>query len=423
MPSLINFKMPIIKKLEATEIFDSRGTPTVSVLCELEGGASGIGMVPSGKSTGSLEALELRDSDMNRFSGKGVSKAVLNVNTEIAEFLIGKDLDQGALDESLIVLDGTENKSRLGANAILGVSMAFAHAVAKAQGVELYEYFGKIAENKNFKIPQPCFNIINGGRHSNSGIDLQEFMIVPVGFDSVLEKIQVAKKVVVSLENILKNKNYNIDLGDEGGFAPALSTNEEALDRIIEAISDAGFSIDEIKIGIDAAGTSFYENGQYVFKVGGRREERNNIEMLAWYENIVKKYPIVFIEDPFAEEDWEGFEMMNKKLGSEIKIIGDDLTVTNTKRIKMAVDRDAINAVLIKVNQIGTITETLKAISLVKEQGWINVVSHRSGETMDTTIADLAVGFGCEFIKSGAPTKPERMCKYERLVEIERVLV
>ena len=415
----MNFKMSVIKKLEAKEIFDSRGTPTISVLCELESEASGIGMVPSGKSTGSLEALELRDGDMVRFSGKGVLKAVKNVNVEIAKFLIGKDLNQEALDEALIKIDGTKNKSRLGANAILGVSLAFAHACARDQKINLYEYFGKMAGNEKFKTPQPCFNIINGGRHSNSEIDIQEFMIVPTGFNSVSEKINSAKRVVSELESILKNKNYKTDLGDEGGFAPTLSSNEEALDLIVEAISKAGYT-NEIQIGIDAAGTSFYENGKYVFKVGGRKEERNAPEMISWYENIVKKYPIVFIEDPFAEEDWEAFTELTNKLGDKIKIIGDDLTVTNPERISLAIKQKAINAVLIKINQIGTLTETLRAVNLTKAQGWKTMVSHRSGETLDTTIADVGVGFGCEFIKSGAPTRPERTCKYDRLVEIEK---
>ncbi len=410
-----------IKNLIAKEILDSRGTPTVSVWCELESGVVGEAAVPSGKSTGSLEALELRDKDMSRNAGLGVLQAVNNVNTEINQNLQGKNFDQVTLDQALIELDGTENKSRLGANAILGVSLAFAHAAAKDHKKNLYEYFGKMARNENFKIPQPCFNIINGGRHSDSGLDIQEFMILPTGFDSIAEKIFAAKKIVSELEKILKNKNYKTDLGDEGGFAPNLSSNEEALELIMLAITNAKYT-NEIQIGLDAAGTSFYENGKYVFKVGGRREERNANEMISWYENIVKKYPIVFIEDPFAEEDWEAFVILNAKLGDKIKIVGDDLTVTNIKRIAQAVERQAINAVLIKINQIGTLTETLHAVNLTKAQGWKNIVSHRSGETMDTTIADMAVGFGCEFIKSGAPTRPERLCKYEKLVEIEAIL-
>ena len=413
--------MSKIKKLVAKEISDSRGNPTVSVWCELESGANGEAAVPSGKSTGTKEALELRDGDMNRHKGLGVLTAVENVNTEISQNVAGKEFDQEGLDNMLIALDGTGNKSRLGANAILGVSMAFAHAMAMEQGVELYAYFGEISQNNNFKMPQPCFNIINGGQHSRSGIDLQEFMVVPVDFDSFSEKVEVAKKVIEKLKNILINKNYKTDLGDEGGFAPALSTNEEALEVIVEAIDHAGYT-GKIKIGIDAAGSSFYSKGKYVFKVGGGREEKTNLEMVTWYENLADKYPIVFLEDPVAEEDWAGFKVVTERLGSKIKIVGDDLTVTNTKQIKKAIEEQAINAVLIKVNQIGTITETLEAIRLTKSQGWSSIVSHRSGETMDTTIADLAVGFGCEFIKSGAPTRPERICKYDRLVGIEGIL-
>ncbi len=413
--------MARIKKLIAKEILDSRGNPTISVTCELASGFSGEASVPSGKSTGSLEALELRDGDMGRHAGLGVLQAVHNVNLEINNNLQDKEFDQTSLDEILIRLDGTENKKRLGANAILGVSMAFAHASALEQGLELYQYFGDISQNKVFKLPNPCLNIINGGRHSNSGIDLQEFMIVPMGFDTFAEKIQAAKNVVEKLKEILQSKNYKIDLGDEGGFAPALKTNEEALELIMEAIAKAGYG-EEIKIGIDAAASSFYENEKYVFRVGGKTEERHNIELISWYENIVNKYPIIFIEDPLAENDWEGFQIITEKLGQKIKIVGDDLTVTNTKRINIAIDREAINAVLIKVNQIGTITETIQAISLTKAQGWSSVVSHRSGETMDTTIADLVAGLGCEFIKSGAPTRPERLCKYDRLIDIEKSL-
>ncbi len=421
MQGLINFKMSKIKKLVAKEILDSRGNPTVSVWCKLESGFTGEAAVPSGKSTGSMEALELRDGDMARYAGLGVLQAVENVNVEINQKLQGGDFDQASLDQALIDLDGTENKKRLGANAILGVSMAFAHAVSAEQGIELYKYFGDISQNSVFKLPNPCLNIINGGRHSNSGIDLQEFMIVPTGFDTFAEKIQAAKNVVEQLKEILQSRNYKIDLGDEGGFAPALNSNEEALGLIMEAIVKAGYG-EEIKIGIDAAASSFYENEKYVFKVGGTTEERNNVEMVAWYENLVNKYPIIFIEDPLAEEDWQGFQMITEKLGQKIKIVGDDLTVTNTKQIKKAIEEQAINAVLIKVNQIGTISETLQAVNLSKSQGFENIVSHRSGETLDTTIADMALGFGCRFIKSGAPTRPERICKYNRLMEIEAIL-
>lgn len=419
--NLIIYKMSQIKKLIAKEILDSRGNPTLAVGCELSSGFFGETMVPSGKSTGSGEAIELRDKDSNRYDGLGVLQAVKNINSEINDFVQNKDLDQAGLDEALVVLDGTKNKNRLGANAILGVSMAFAHAVAREKNLGLYKYFGELSGNQTLELPNPCLNIINGGRHSNSGIDLQEFMIVPTGFDTFAEKIQAAKNVVEKLKEILQSRNYDIGLGDEGGFAPALKRNEEALELIVEAIGKAGYT-ENIKIGIDAAASSFYENGKYIFKVGGINEERNNIEMVAWYENLVNQYPIIFIEDPLAEEDWQGFQMITEKLGGKIKIVGDDLTVTNTERIKKAIDQKAINAVLIKPNQIGTITETIQAVKLSQTEGWPNIMSHRSGETLDTTIADLAIGLGCQFIKSGAPTRPERLAKYDRLIEIEGIL-
>lgn len=412
--------MTKIKKITAKEILDSRNTPTLLVVCELKSGILGEACVPSGKSTGIYEAMELRDKDPSRYNGNGVLQAVNNVNTEINDFLFDKDFDQRNLDEALIELDGTENKNRLGANAILGVSLSFARACAKEQNQELYEYLGSLIGNTNFKLPQPLLNVINGGKHSDSGLDLQEFIIVPILFDSFYKKIEASGLVISSLRQILLEKNLNISLGDEGGFAPRLSTNEEALQILEQAIENAGFTNSEFRIGLDSAGSSFYQDGKYFLKTTG--EYKNTEEMINYYENLVTKYNLVFIEDPLSENDWVGFSQITAKFGNTIKIIGDDLTVTNVKKIKEAIEKKAVNAVLIKLNQIGTLSETIDAIKLTKEQGWDPFISHRSGETMDTFIADLAVGLNCPYIKAGSLTKEERLCKYDRLIEIERIL-
>ncbi len=414
--------MSRIKKLQAREILDSRGNPTISVLCELESGAQGEAAVPSGKSTGSHEALELRDHDMDRYAGLGVLGVVENVNIEINNFLAGKEFEQRTLDHALIQLDNTENKSRLGANAILGVSMAFAKACAQEQNTQLYEYFGSLAGNKNFKTPQPLLNIINGGKHAESGLDLQEFMIAPIQFETCTEKIHASRVVIDTLQKILEEKKYSTDLGDEGGFAPVLSSNEEAIDLIEQAILASGYSLDQIKISIDAAATSFYEDGFYKIKKDGQTENLNPDEMISWYKELVERHQIISLEDPISEDDFASFTKITNEFGSHVKIVGDDLTVTNIKRIEKAIQEKSINAVLIKLNQIGTISETIDAIQLTKSAGWSVFISHRSGETMDTTIADLAVGVGAEYVKSGSLTKPERLCKYERLIEIEKNL-
>lgn len=414
--------MAQVKYLIAKEILDSRGNPTLSVSCEFINGAKGEACVPSGKSTGSNEALELRDHDMSRCGGLGVLNAVNNVNIEINNFLQNKDFDQKTLDQALIDLDGTENKSRLGANAILGVSIAFAKACAKERKIELYEYFGSLVNNKDFKTPEPLLNIINGGKHSNNGLELQEFMIAPVGFKSFTEKITASRKVIESLKKILEEKKYSTELGDEGGFAPVLSSNEEAIELIENAIKNAGYNFEDIKIGIDAASSSFYKDGFYQIKVGDKIENLNNNEIIKWYEKLTTDHPIIFLEDPLSENDWEGFENITEKLGGKIRIVGDDLTVTNVKHIQEAKDKNAINSVLIKLNQIGTVSETIDAIEITKNNNWSPFISHRSGETMDTTIADLAVGLSCPYIKAGSLTKVERMCKYERLMEIEKKL-
>lgn len=412
--------MPKIKKVTAKEVFDSRGVPTLSVSCELGSGVIGEAKVPSGKSTGSGEALELRDCDINRYEGKGVNKAIENVNSDINLFLQDKDFEQNTLDEALIKLDGTENKGRLGANAILGVSMAFARACASERGLELYEYLGDLVGNTDFKMPEPLLNVINGGKHSDSGLDIQEFMLVPIGFDSFYKKIEASGVVISSLRQILLDKKYEVTLGDEGGFASKLSSNEQALDILGEAIQNAGFDKDQIKLGIDVAASSFYENESYFFKTSGTQKDTS--EMVLWFQDLVLKYPIIFIEDPLAEEDWQGWSEINQKLGEKIKIVGDDLTVTNVSRINMAIEKKAINAVLIKLNQIGTVSETIAAINLTKKQNWDPFVSHRSGETADTFIADLAVGLACPYIKAGSLTKEERLCKYNRLIEIEQII-
>jgi enolase len=428
--------MSKIKSLKAREIIDSRGNPTVEVLCELESGAKVVAAVPSGASTGIHEALELRDGDKKRYNGLGVFNAVKNINGEIFNHVKGKELDQKSLDQSLIKLDGTANKSRLGANAILGVSLAFARACAKENGIELYEYLNnlglsdsqdsrlrgndkKINDNKVLNLPQPAFNIINGGKHADSGLDIQEFMLIPRDFSSFKEKVRAASEIISSLKKILKGKGCVVSVGDEGGFAPQLSSNEEAFDLIVQAIKDAGYTLDKVKIGIDSAASSFYKDGKYNLRIAGKEKKMSSDEMVDWYETLTKKYPIISIEDGLAEDDFDGFAKLTAKLGDKVTIVGDDLTVTNVKRIQMAIEKKAINSVLIKVNQIGTLTETIEAIQLTKKQGWIPFVSHRSGETTDTFIADLAVGLSCPFIKSGSLVRGERVCKYNRLMEVE----
>jgi enolase len=415
--------MSKIKSLKAREIIDSRGNPTIEVLCEFESGVVARAGVPSGASTGIHEALELRDNDKKRYNGLGVLDAVKNVNGEIFNHIKGKEFDQKSLDEAMIKQDGTENKSRLGANAILGVSLAFARACAKENKVELYEYLGALGDNKVFNLPQPAFNIINGGKHADSGLDIQEFMLIPRDFPSFKEKVRAAAEIISALRKILKDKGYVISVGDEGGFAPQLSSNEQALELIVQAIKSAGYYLDQVKIGIDSAASSFYKDGKYNLRIAGKEKKMSIDEMIDWYENLINKYPIISIEDGLAEDDFYGFAKLTARLGNKITIIGDDLIVTNVKRIQMAIEKKAINSVLIKVNQIGTLTETIEAIQLTKKQGWIPFVSHRSGETTDTFIADVAVGLSCPFIKSGSLVRGERVCKYNRLMEIEEKII
>jgi enolase len=415
--------MTKISSVSAREIIDSRGKPTIEVTCALEGGVVATASVPSGASTGVHEALELRDGDTTRYGGQGVLNAVAHVNTDINLLVQDKDFDQSTLDAAMIAADGTDNKSRFGANAILGVSLAFARAAAKEQGVELYEYLGGLAGNTDFTLPEPMLNVINGGQHADSGLDIQEFMLGPIGFDTFSRKIQAGAEVIGALKKILSKKGYSVGVGDEGGFAPKLTSNEEAFEYLEQAITDAGYTFDQIKIALDAAASSFYENGAYQVKIAGEQGSRTSDEMIAWYQGLIEKHPIISIEDALAEDDWSGFAALTQKLGDRIQIVGDDLTVTNRKRIQMAIEQKSINSVLIKLNQIGSLTETIDAIQLTKQQGWVPFVSHRSGETTDTFIADLAVGLSCKYIKSGSLTRGERVCKYNRLLEIETKLV
>jgi enolase len=409
-----------IKDLKAIEIIDSRGNPTLKVECTLESGFIGVASVPSGASTGLYEAYELRDGDTERFNGLGVLKAVLNVNDVILNNVKGIDFEQETLDEKLIILDGTENKSKLGANAILGTSISFLKASAKEKNLKLYEYIQKISGSEKLSLPNPAFNIINGGKHADSGLDVQEFMIIPINFLNIKEKIRVASEITKKLKKLLLEKNYTVSVGDEGGFAPHLSSNEEALEFICEAIKISGYSLNDVKIGLDVAASSFFKNGLYNFK---NSNKLNNTDIIKWYEKLIEKYPIISIEDGLEENDFTGFSLMKELLGNKINIVGDDLTVTNIKRIEEAVKFNSINSVLIKPNQIGTVSETLKAVYKTKENGWKPFISHRSGETEDTFISDLSVGTNSDFIKSGAPQRGERVSKYNRLMEIENEIL
>lgn len=412
-----------INKIKAYEILDSRGNPTIEV--EMASGKiSASASVPSGASTGVYESVELRDGDPSRYNGKGVLKAAENVNKTIAESILGINISsQKKLDSLLISLDGTENKGKLGVNAILGVSLAFAKLMACKKKMELYEYFGSLGGNMDYKIPTPSFNIINGGKHSDSGLDIQEFMVQPIGFPNFADKLRAGAEIFHSLKKILSSRGDITSVGDEGGFAPHLKSNEEGFEVIIEAIQKAGYSTDKVKIGIDAAASSFYKEGKYNIRTKeGIVRSLTSQELVGWYKDLLEKYPINSIEDGFAEDDWNGFVELKKNFGDKIIVVGDDLLVTNIKKIKQAIKKQAVNSVLIKLNQIGTVTETIKAIMLAKSQNWIPFISHRSGETEDSYIADLAVGLKCQFIKTGAPCRSERLAKYNRLLKIEAKL-
>jgi len=414
--------MSKIKSVSAREILDSRGNPTVEVDLTLSDGSFGRAAVPSGASTGSHEAVELRDGDKARYGGKGVEKAVANVNTIIAKAIKGKDLDQRGLDDEMIALDGTSNKGKLGANAILGVSLAFAKAAAVSSGKPLYAYFNKIAKTKNpIRMPVPMMNIMNGGQHAENSADIQEFMIVPVGLPSFKEALRAGAEIFQTLKKILHDKKLPTTVGDEGGFAPTLSSNEAALELIMEAIKKAGYSAgSQIMIAIDAAATEFYKEGKYHLTRDGKT--LTTAEIVEWYQALAKKYPIISIEDGLAEDDWEGYKLLTHKLGSNVQLVGDDLFVTNIDRLSQGIEKHAANSILIKLNQIGTVSETIDAIVLAKKAGYTSIISHRSGETEDTTIADFAVGTGVGQIKTGSLSRTDRVAKYNQLLRIEEEL-
>jgi enolase len=412
-----------ITHVDAQEILDSRGMPTIAVSLTLSGGAHAVGQVPSGASTGIHEACELRDGDTARYSGRGVIKAISHVVGEIREAVIDKNLDQRELDTLLCELDGSENKSRLGANAILGVSLAFARAAALCEKKELYEYIGALSGISTFALPTPAFNIINGGKHADNGLDFQECMVVPVGPVIFSEKLRAGSEVVMALKSILNKKGLSTGVGDEGGFAPVLSGNKEAFTLLEEAIAKAGYTKEAIGISSDIAASSFYADGMYHLHENGTETPHTTAQLLEHYKTLLSGHHIISIEDPFAEDDWEGFASFTNDFKDTCIVVGDDLTVTNTKRIEEAHEKHAITSVLIKPNQIGTISETLDAIAKTREYGWAGFMSHRSGETTDDSIADIAVGAGCTYIKSGAPVRGERVAKYNRLLEIEQKIL
>lgn len=409
-------KMTIISDVYARQVLDSRGNPTVEVEVYLESGVMARAIVPSGASTGAHEAVELRDGDKGVYLGKGVLKAVENVNEIIAPELIGFDVrDQVGIDEFLIELDGTANKSKLGANAILGVSMAVARAAAEELGLELYEYLGGFNAKT---LPVPMMNILNGGEHADNNVDIQEFMVMPVGAETFQQALQMGTEIFHSLKAVLKEKNLNTAVGDEGGFAPNLSSNEEAITTIMTAIEKAGYKAgEEVFIALDVASTELYKDGKYEFK--GEGITRSTDEMIAFYEELIQKYPIISIEDGLAEDDWEGWNKLTKAIGDKVQLVGDDLFVTNTERLSRGIEDGTANSILIKVNQIGTLTETFDAIEMAKRAGYTAVISHRSGETEDTTIADIAVATNAGQIKTGAPSRTDRVAKYNQLLRIE----
>lgn len=416
----------MITSVWAREIIDSRGNPTVEVEVETEDGSLGRAAVPSGASTGAFEAVELRDGDDSRYLGKGVLKAVDNVNNIIADELCGFNVfDQAGLDNVLLSLDGTDNKGNLGANAMLAVSMAAAKAAAAAMGIELYQYLGGI---QGHKLPVPMMNIINGGKHADNSINLQEFMIMPVGAESFSQALQWSVEVFHTLKKLLKDSGYSTSVGDEGGFAPNFESDEQALQFIVQAIEKAGFKPgQDFFIAMDAAATELYEEakkagkeGQYLFWKNGQYKTRE--EMVDFWAELADKYPIISLEDGLSEDDWEGWKILTDRLGDRIQLVGDDLFVTNTTRISKGIDLGVSNSVLIKVNQIGTLTETLQAIEMAKDQGWTAIVSHRSGETEDVTIADIVVATNAGQIKTGAPSRTDRVAKYNQLLRIEESL-
>ena len=415
-----------IEEIKALEVLDSRGNPTVQVEVITEEGTNGVAMVPSGASTGSFEAVELRDGDKSRYLGKGVLKAVENVNKIIAKELEGMNVfEQAEIDKKLIEIDGTENKGKLGANATLGVSLAVARAAANSLGMSLYKYIGGVNAKT---LPVPMMNILNGGKHADNTVNIQEFMIMPVGAKSFSECLRTSAEIYHTLKKVLKAKGLATGVGDEGGFAPNLSSDEEALKLIVEAISKAGYKPGEdVVLALDVASTEMYDEAKKIGKEGcyyfwKTEELKTEDEMIEYLEDLANKYPIISIEDGLAEEDWEGWRKLTEKLGNKLQLVGDDLFVTNIKRLQKGLDNKIANSILIKLNQIGTLTETLDAIELAKENGYTAVVSHRSGETEDTTLADVAVATNAGQIKTGAPCRTDRVAKYNRLLNIEAEL-
>lgn len=412
--------MTEIVDVHAREILDSRGNPTVEVEVTLSSDIMGRASVPSGASTGEHETLELRDGDPARYGGKGVLKAVQNVNERIAPQILGRDcLDQRGIDHLMIDMDGTPNKSGLGANAILGVSLACAKAASEVLGIPLYRYIGGAA---SCELPVPMMNILNGGQHADNNVDIQEFMIMPVGAPCFGEGLRMAAEVFHKLKEVLKKKGYNTSVGDEGGFAPNLKSNEEALSLIMEAVKSSGYEPDrDVAIALDVAASSFCRDGKYLLEAEGGAE-RTAPEMIDFYADLIARYPIVSIEDGLDENDWDGWKLMTEKLGSKIQVVGDDLFVTNKTRLERGISLGVANSILIKLNQIGTLTETLEAIQCAKEAGYTSIISHRSGETEDTFMADVAVAMNCGQIKSGSLSRSERLAKYNRLLRIEEAL-
>ncbi|WP_164668159.1 phosphopyruvate hydratase [Virgibacillus doumboii] len=408
--------MPYITDVYAREVLDSRGNPTVEVEVFTESGAFGAALVPSGASTGEYEAVELRDGDNNRYLGKGVEKAVENVNDVIGPELLGVDVTrQNIIDQIMLELDGTDNKGKLGANAILGVSMAVAHAASSYLELPLYNYLGGFNAKT---LPTPMMNILNGGEHADNNVDIQEFMIMPVAAMTFKEALRTGAEIFHSLKKVLKSKGYNTGVGDEGGFAPNLDSNEEALQTIVEAIETAGYKPgEEVKLAMDVASSEIYEDGKYNLK--GEGVVRTSSEMVDWYEELVNKYPIVSIEDGLDENDWEGHKLLTDRIGDRIQLVGDDLFVTNTSKLSKGIEQGVGNSILVKVNQIGTLTETFEAIEMAKRAGYTAVISHRSGETEDATIADIAVAANAGQIKTGAPSRTDRVAKYNQLLRIE----
>jgi len=411
--------MTEITKIVGRQVIDSRGNPTVEADVHLASGVMGRAMVPSGASTGAREAVELRDGDQARYLGKGVTQAVGNVNGEISKLLVGRDVfDQAGLDQAMIEADGTENKSRLGANALLAVSMAAAHAAAKDKGEPLYRYLGGASATG---MPVPMMNVINGGEHADNNVDIQEFMLMPVGASSISEAIRYGCEIFHALKKVLSGRGMNTAVGDEGGFAPNLPSNEAALEALAEAVDKAGYSLgSDILLGLDVASSEFYSDG--VYNLAGEGRKFSSDEFADYLDELVGRYPIVTIEDGMAEDDWDGWDALTKKLGKRVQLVGDDLFVTNPKILQEGIDRGIANAILIKVNQIGTLTETLRAIDMATAAGYASVVSHRSGETEDATIADLSVATSATQIKTGSLSRSDRMAKYNQLLRIEEEL-